>query len=248
MTSPAGQTVGTESQAGELSRSARCMILALALLHLVLAWLGRNAGIGWGEDDAQYFNLARDLTRFSYHERWDIAAPFHARYPPLFPLLLAVVGVPSGWNIDVMLFFVALMSAVTIVILADAVRRRFGIEVALVVALLLTVNPMWLQDAGVLMSEALFKFFLAIALWGIARDDKDWRCATLAGAAVIAAALTRTAGISLVVGIVAYWLWRRRFRWVATFVVVAGLTLGAWTAISVFAPDAQNHRLYVSDI
>lgn len=223
-------------------------ILLLAVTHLVLAWLGRNGGVGWGEDDAQYLSLARDLTHFSYHERWDVAAPFHARYPPVFPLLLAIVGVPTGWNVQVLLFATALSSAFTIALFADAVRRRFGNNIALACAIPLTFNPMWLQDAGILMAEVPFKFFLVAALWGLSREEEGSRYSLLAGACTILAALTRTAGLAFVCGLFAYWIWKRRFRWAALFAVAATLTVGAWLGWISYSPDAQSHRLYVADI
>lgn len=237
-----------DGERSEWSRTLLIVLLVFAVVHVVLAWLGRDPGIGWGEDDAQYLSLARDLTHFSYHERWDIAAPFHARYPPVFPLLLALVGLPTGWNVQVMLFFTAVSSAATMVIFADAIRRKFGTQIAVLVALLLTFNLTWLLDAGVLMSEVPFKFFLACALWSLSREDEGTRFAVLAGASVILASLTRTAGLAFVGALVVYWLWQRRFRWVFVFCIASALTVGAWFAWSAYAPDAQSHRLYVADI
>lgn len=223
-------------------------VVAVALIHLALAWMGRSPGLGWGEDDSQYYNLARDLSHFSYRERWDIAAPFHARYPPLFPLLLAVVGVPARWNVDAMLLFVALCSTASLVVFFDAARRKVGVQVAFLATVVLAVNPMALQDAGFLMSEATFKLFLSISLWGLAREDEGDRFAVIAGAGMIASALTRSAGIVFLGGLFLYWLLSRRLRWATWLAVASSLTVGVWNVWSLTAPDPQNHRLYTADI
>ena len=223
-------------------------VIAVALVHLVLAWMGRSPGLGWGEDDSQYYNLARDLSHFSYRERWDIASPFHARYPPIFPLLLAVVGVPARWNLDAMFLFVALCSAASLIVFFDAARRKVGVQVAFLTTVVLAVNPMALQDAGFLMSEATFKLFLMSGLWGLAREEEGDRFAAIAGAGMIASAMTRSAGIVFLGGLFLYWLLSRRLRWASWLAAASLLTVGVWSVWSLTAPDPQNHRLYTADI
>ncbi|HEX4936785.1 MAG TPA: glycosyltransferase family 39 protein [Gemmatimonadaceae bacterium] len=227
---------------------ARAVVGCVALVHLAIAWLARIPGIGWGEDDAQYFQLAKDLVHLGYHERWDIASPLHVRYPPLFPALLAMVGLPSGWNLDVMLFAVALCSALAIVVFFDAARRVVGIELALLASVLWALNPLALRTSGWLLSEPLFNLLFAIALWGIAREEEGTRYGVLAGAALSAAALTRTAGLAMICGLMAWWLFRRRWRRAAVLAVVAGATIGAWLVYSFLAPESESKRLYSADL
>ena len=61
-----------------LSR-AQWFALAMALVHLGLAWLMRTPGLGWGEDDAAFLLLSRELQSFQYTETQDVLAPIHAR-------------------------------------------------------------------------------------------------------------------------------------------------------------------------
>lgn len=231
-----------------LSRRALLFVLAVALLHVALAWTVRLPGIGWGEDDAGYLLLAKDLTQLGYRELQDVEAPIHARFPPGFPFLLALVGPLVGWRIELLTLLVTVCSAGAICFFFDAARRVVGLQIALVTAVLLAVNPVGLRDAGMLMAEAPFKLWTAVGLWGVTREREGPRFALVAGAAVILGALTRSAGVVFVVGLLAYWVLTKQYRRAVLFGLAATLTVGAWLTWSFTAPDPENRRLYVADL
>jgi hypothetical protein len=229
-----------------LSR-ASWFALGLAVLHLGLAWMMRTPGFGWGEDNSAFLLLSRELQNFQYRETQDILAPVHARFPPGFPLMLAVVGTMVGDRIDPLFAFVALCSAASVLLLFDTVRRVLGEELAVLSAALYAINPSALGDAATLMSEAPFKLLLLLALWGASREQEGTRFAVIAGGATILAALTRTAGVVFIPALGAYWLWKRRYTWVLGL-ALAAVPVAAWLAFSFNAPDASDRRLYVADL
>jgi 4-amino-4-deoxy-L-arabinose transferase-like glycosyltransferase len=226
---------------------ATALVMGIALVHAVLAWVIRSPGFAWGEDDAAFLLLARDLQSFHYRELQDVLAPVQARFPPVFPAMLAVVGKISGNRLDLLLAFVGLCSTVSLLFFFDAARRTIGEEVALVATSLYAVNPTALADAGNLMSEAPFKLFIALALWGAVRETEGPRYAIVAGAATVFAALTRTAGVVLIPALMLHWLLKRRYRWVF-WLAVASLPVVAWLVFAFNAPDASDRRLYVADL
>lgn len=236
------------TNAGKRYAWAPYAVLVVALAHALAAWLLRPPGFVWGEDDAAYLLLAKELRHLSYREVQDVAAPMHARFPPLFPLMLAVVGWPVADNLDVLLAFVSLCSAGAIFLAYDGARRAFGDDVALPVALLMALNPAVLWMGGTLMAEAPFVLFTMLALWGLVREDESPRFAFLAGVAVYLAALTRTAGVVFAAAMFCYWIVRRRYARAAWFSSLGVLTLGAWLAWTFAAPDAENRRLYIADL
>ncbi|MBK9407233.1 MAG: glycosyltransferase family 39 protein [Gemmatimonadetes bacterium] len=209
-------------RAGTRYEWAPKVALVVALAHAVAAWSLRAPGFAWGEDDAAYLLLAQELRHFSYREVQDVLAPMHARFPPLFPVLLAIVGAPFGDNLDVLIAFVALCSAGALLLFYDGTRRVLGDTVALPAALLLAINPAMLWMGGNLMAEAPFVLLTMLALWALAREDESPRFALLAGIAVYLAALTRTAGVVFVVAIFGYWVARKRYRRAALFSSVGG--------------------------
>jgi hypothetical protein len=241
-----------ESLFGQSTGRARvvCALIAcgLALAHLGFSWYGRNAGIGWGEDDAQYIFLAKSIAERHYREIWDVAASIHARYPPLFPALLAVIGVVTDWSIDAMLLFVAICSSVSLVLIYDAARRHVHPLLALLAVGLAAVTPMGLRDTAYVMSEAPFKLFLAVGLWGLSRNNDGARFAVVAAVGLVAASLTRSAGVVLVGALFLFWLYRRQFQRATWFALFAASTVGGWTVWSMYAPDASAHLLYRADL
>ena len=229
-----------------LSR-ATVLAIGLAVVHAVLAWIVRSPGLAWGEDDAAFLLLARDLQSFHYRELQDVLQPVHARFPPVFPAMLALVGKVTGNQLDVLLAFVGLCSAASLFFLYDAARRTVGEEIALIAMALFALNPIALVDAGSLMSEAPFKLFISLAIWGVVRETEGTRYVLLAGAATILAALTRTAGVVLIPALGIYWLLKRRFLW-AMGLAVTSLSLVAWLGFAFNAPEAFDRRLYVADL
>lgn len=224
------------------------LALAIVLGHAIAAWWLRTPGFAWGEDDAAYLLLAKELRHFSYRDVQDVLAPVHARFPPLFPLLLAVVGAPVADNLDVLLAFVALCSAGALLLFYAAARRTLGDDIALAALALAALNPDVLGMGGALMAEAPFTLFTMLALWALTHEDESPRFAVLAGAAVYLAALTRTAGVVFVVALFAYWIVRGRYRRAALFSTVAVMTIGVWLVWTFSAPDPDTRRLYVADI
>jgi len=231
-----------------LLRGAPWVVLAIVVAHLAGAWYMRIAGFGWGEDDAGYLQLAQELRHFSYRDVQDVLAPMHARFPPGFPLLLALVGPLVGDNVDALIGVVALCSAGSIFLLYAAARTRVGDEIAVLCALLYAINPITLQYAGILMAEAPFRLLVTIALWALTREDDSPWFAVLAGGATCAAALTRSAGVVFIVALMAYWVTRRRYKHAMLLGVAAACTVGAWLAYTFSAPDPETRRLYVADL
>lgn len=249
MTVHAGRSLSSRAGAITISpASARAIVVVLALAHATAAWLLRTPGFGWGEDDAGYLLLAQDLRHFSYREIQDVLAPVHARFPPVFPLLLSLVGAPFGDRLDVLLAFVALCSAASVLFLFEGARRVVGDEVAILASVLYAVNPSAVWDAGNLMAEAPFKLFLLVALWALTRQREGTRFAVIAGAATMLAALTRMAGVVFVPALIAYWVFSREYKRALVFGAAAAALVGGWLGYSFAAPDPENHRLYVSDI
>ncbi|MCC6927887.1 MAG: glycosyltransferase family 39 protein [Gemmatimonadaceae bacterium] len=227
---------------------ARALALTIVVSHAVLAWYLRSPGIVFGEDDATYLLLARELRHFSYREVQDIAAPIHARFPPLYPLLLAVVGWPVGDRLDVLYALMACCSAATLLLFHDAARRAVGEQVALAALVVTAFNPGMLWIGGNLMAEAPFTLLVTLALWALVREDESPRYALLAGIAVYLAALTRTAGVVFIPALFAYWVARGRYRRAVWFGSVALVTVGGWLAWTFAAPDPGSRRLYIADI
>lgn len=222
------------------------IVLVTIVVHMVLAWLMRYAGIAWGEDDARFVILARELASGSYQQAWLVDAPVEARFPPGFPALLALANAVFGEHLTVHLALVNLCSAISLLLLFDIARRRIGLDVALFVTLLTALNPIVLRDAGEVMSEAPFRLFATLTLWAVTVDRDDRRLAIVAAIAASYSALIRTAGIAVIGALACQWGLGRRWARLAG-VALASVPVAIWLRWTVVAPDGLDQAAYLHD-
>lgn len=177
-------------------------VVMTVVVFALLAWLTLPAappGFQW--DDTWYLWMAEWYSgRETYR---DIAnAMMHARqYPPLFPMMLAAVGVTAGDitpGIVANSLCLALAGAFT-----SAWLRKEGLNwlVAVSAGLLLVLNPVSLTFIPMLISEPLYLLLSVAALWlasgGPHRAERWLVIGVLAGLAVV----TRSAGWPLAIAL-----------------------------------------------
>ena len=230
------------------------MLLALLAAHGLLAWQLRARGIFTFGDDAAYLLLSRSLHALSYREAQFVGTPIAARFPPGYPAFLAVLTAPAGEHLWLISLGGILVSMLGLWFAFDVIRRRWSVELAFLTTAAIAVNPIVVTNAGSVTSETLFTTLTLGALW--AAERADWvrgrqlvfgRAALAAGAFAIVAALTRSAGVTLILALGAHWLIRRRWRWLVTFAVATTMTVGAWLTWTVVAPERGVRRSYVDD-
>jgi len=202
------------------------IVCGLALLHLLIGIFLFEPTLFPGGDNAGYLILGDALRHGEgYRDLYLPGAPWHARYPPLLPMLLAGVGVFGG---------VVLAKAVMLVLTTLAVwvtahlgRRWIGEGPALLAATLMALNPTLLDYGHYILSEAPFVVLVLLALWASHRDDT--KGVVLAMAAAVGAFATRTAGMTILAALPLAWLVEGRRRRAAWSGVVAVATLALWS-------------------
>lgn len=125
--------------------------------------------------------------------------------------------------------------------------RRWSPGLALLSLAVAAVNPSLLNAAGHVQSEPLFMCFTAMSLWWLTAPQPSPRTRIGAGAFAIAAALTRSVGVALLLAVLTQWLLERRFRAAAWFCLASLLTVGVWLAWTAFAPRQLAGQSYITD-
>jgi hypothetical protein len=230
-----------------LDPRARWALAALVLLLVHGFLLARVAfpGPHSGGDNAAYLSLASALASGEgYVELWDPFEPPHAKYPPAYPLLLALLAAlgATTWGAFKALSAV-LVAGAALLVLAWAGGRR-GLGAGLAVAGLAALSAGWIEASRWVLSEPLFLVGVFGALWGADRaglagaggggDEGEggpsthgaWTAVAAAGA--LLALFTRTAGLPLLVALLLLLAWRRRFRALAGVAGVSALPVALW--------------------
>src|SRR3989304_3073842 len=181
--------------------------LAAVTAAFALAW----GVFGWqptlatfADDSVSYLVMAQMFSPYQAASPAVAAAfPREAFYPPLFPLVLALVGAAhhTAWAHAVTALLLA-ASMPFAYLLGVRVLGTRGTAVAAVACIVL-LPSLWINAKGIL-SEPLFCLLLAAAFWVLEKDGSGggahWKLAVL----MVAMALTRTAALPM---IAAYGVW-----------------------------------------
>ena len=211
--------------------------LALAGLHLILGLLVFEPILFPGGDNAGYMILGDALiSGQGYRDIYLPDRPLHTKYPPLYPLLLAVLT-PLG---ALQLFKLGSLALTTLSVwltyrmvgqLVD--RRSAGLAAGL-----FAVSPVLLDYSHYVLSEALFVALVILSLSGLERCSTDaspggppGRARLALWTALVAAAaafLTRTAGLPLLAAAVLAFALARQAKRAGLAAGMAFMTAGGW--------------------
>ncbi len=235
-------TDATRTEPLPVGRPVRvCSILFLASLAVRLAILigPLNGGPELLYDERGYFEAARGFREiYLSWSRGEEPPPDTYRlayrrgiWPPLHPAILGLSLWLFGVSSTVARCAVAVLSALTTVVVYGLTRRLFDSRAALAAALLHLFYPSFLAFSHYLWSESTYVLALLLAIWLFAatRDATTTRGlllrATACGVCLGLATLTRAPGVLYLLAgpVCGAWAWRRQpRRWLA----VAGFVLG----------------------
>lgn len=222
--------------------------VAIIVASGVLGWLARSPAIETRQDDAAYVVLAESLRDGHYRESWQVEGPFHARYPPGYPAVLATWTGLFGSSHDTMVTLNLLFLLGTLAFAFVGARRVFGDGAALAGLGVVACNPYLHQYTGEVSSEPLYTVLTLAALAGlvVAKPDR-WRLVAIGGAAIVAT-MSRSIGVALLAAILVHWALERRWRGALWFAAACAATVGAWLLWTALAPPESATEGYVTAI
>ncbi|HXI21940.1 MAG TPA: hypothetical protein VNH46_12675 [Gemmatimonadales bacterium] len=243
--------VGTAATAPAAARTTSLQWAAagsLLILHLAAVWATRIPGLTTRNDDAAYVLLARSLRSLSgYRDLYQPGAPPHVQYPPGYPAILAAVSFFTGESVHVYLLVGALLSMLGLLLWFDIARRLWSPAIGLALLAAVVLNPSLVRYGGTIMAEPALLFWSSVGIWALALHPESRRWAVIGAVAVLLAALTRSAGVTLIGAVGAEWLLRRRYRALAAFSLASLASVGSWLAWTLVAAPAVAGRSYVAD-
>lgn len=214
-------------------RLSLALFLSSIAVSVVAIALAFNPVPHTGGDNAGYVSLAHGLlTTGSYTDVFDPQGLPHTKYPPVFPGLLALL-IALGARTWVALKMTAVVPTIVTVGLTYLwAERRVGAPGAFAVATLLGLSSGVVYYSHWVLSDPLFLMFTVAGICALARADGGGaRTAAWLAAGVVLSGLayfTRSAGLPLIVALVAWLALRRRWRDLAMSGVGLGVPMLLW--------------------
>ncbi len=211
-------------------------VLLLALAPAAhLAWVARDMPhFGHLHDDSIYFVCAKSLAQGRGYRILSLPAePFQTKYPPLWPLLLAII-----WKLDphfpenlpwaMALGWVMLPAFVT---LAWFWLRNHGLSARLSIALcaIVALSPCAVVISAGVMSDLVFSVALLAAMLAIESAERSTLWALGAGVLAAIAYLIKTAALPLAAAGPLWLLLRKKYRAAALMFGAMLPAVIAWT-------------------
>ncbi len=214
------------------------VVVLLACLFVAIGWAGRSKVELRSGDELTYFSLSDAVRQGTYREVYRPSAPLHIKYPPGYPIFLAVARSVVQEKLELIPAVNLVLAATAMVLLCVAGRTvrsgwADGIHggwLAIAPLFLLCINRGVLRLAGSYYSESLFLLLSVLTLIAALRADsgaRGWSYVAILLSAVCF--LTRTAGIAMVAAI-GLWLLlgtRRNREWLF-FAIVSAAAVGGW--------------------
>lgn len=181
------------------------MIIVLGIMGILMLLFATRSGIGLGVDSLHYIGASRSLlrgyglTRISY--QGELVPMVH--WPPLFPLLLALLGAVGIDPLEGARWLNAILFGANIVLVGIVIQRqvRSSIWPSLFGSFLMLTSVNMLRTHSMALTEPAFIFFSLSGLFLLATYVENARSALLiaSSVAIALAFLTRYLGIVLVI-------------------------------------------------
>jgi hypothetical protein len=251
------QTIPFDQRAPVLSARRTRLVVALALLPVALIYVWRwNSVVGQVGDDAWYVLLAQSLATGQGYQLLNAPLPgILPNYPPVFPLLLALMlrVVPQAAAHLWLLKFVSIAAMAGIGVATyrySAQVYKLPLHLALASAMAVTLMPSFVFLAtSTVMSECVFtlgQLLTVVVIEKAARMEATRHKAWVVGAALAAGTfLTRSMAITLIAAVVIYLLKERRVKAASLFAISTLLLIAPWMIYArLHAPTATQKKLH----
>lgn len=185
-----------------------------------------------GGDNAAYLSLAHALVEGrGYVDAYDPLGAPHTKYPPLFPLLLAglVAAGATSWTAFKLLVAAATVLGVGVTYLWA--QRRLGPWKAFSIAVLVAASAGVVYYSHWILSDPVFVLLVLASLGALERAEaKGWdpRWIAFGAGAALGAYFTRSAGLPLLVAILAWLAMRGRLRMLVVVAAAFAVPLLSW--------------------
>ncbi len=216
--------------------NSKWMVVVLLLGAFTVTFFAFNPSPHTGGDNAGYLSLAHSIVSGSgYVELWDPETPVHTKYPPVYPLVLALamlLGVKS-WLAFKMLSVV--FTTASLAMIFDWIRSRHAVGLAMCVCSILVFSPAILWSSNWILSDPLFLTLTVCCFWAFERWEEkrcNWPWLLLGCLSAILALFTRTAGLPIILAVFGTLALKKEWKVLAVFIPAVTLPSLAWLSLT----------------
>ena len=233
------------------TRAYRCGAMVLSLLAFglvciaVMSFVSIDQLTSLGSDNASYLLMAEWFSPYQTTPEIISEAASRQTYPPLFPLVLALLGASSDYLWAHRIVGVSfLLACIFLYLLAKKMLQSEALSIVVVVGFVI-MPASWVNLLGILSENQYLAISLAVCLL-FRYSSQRWRHFGFLSVMVTALVLTRSVGLSMVVALlIATWLGparfpKSRFRWVLVCVTPVIVTI-IWSQF--LATSSEAHYL-----
>lgn len=227
--SPSQETQAVLAGPSRLQIGLWALVIFVACLLFAINYQDYQIGAHF-QDDVSYIVLAKSLLQsdtFGLINGPGAVSPTH--YPVGFPLVLAPVLYFFGDNWDALRLVSLLATIINTGLLFfgwSRFSRRRSYWWGLAIAGTYALSPLVVDQSRMVMSEPVFTMFCLIALFLAeqAADQREGRGWVIwMSLSLLSALLIRTVGVTLILAVFGYLLWRRGLKFVPTLALVCVL-------------------------
>ncbi|HTW92426.1 MAG TPA: phospholipid carrier-dependent glycosyltransferase [bacterium] len=246
-TADSGQSGASLAGRRRTADPGRFLLPALLGLYVVLSILLFDPKLGTFGDNAIYLILGKSLAGGNgYRDLYLPGAPVHTQYPPGFPVILAgITLLCGGVNVLAAKLFVVLTGIGAMFFIYRLCELTFPKRAWPIMALFASV-PALVENNHWVLSEMPFLLATVAALYCLVLADQRSRATAVrlrvgACGLAVAASFIRTAGVAVVLGVLLFFLVRRRYRELVLLVLLFAAATLPWQLHNTGAGHTQPY-------
>ncbi len=213
--------------------SDRQIFLILLIIFLIFIILLYDPKLFLGGDNAHYIILAKSILQGSgYKDLFEPSLTSHTQYPPGFPAILIPGLILFGNNFSLLKFIIIALALGSFTILYLMLKQKTENRNWFFPLVILVFSPIMLEYSHWILSEIPYLFFSLLAIYLFERfsilKKNNVGFFILMAISVAFVYFVRTIGLSLVLTCFAYLLYKRRWKELIIFTVIAGIFIIPW--------------------
>lgn len=232
----------------------KVIIISIIIIYLIFSYLSVNNLNLYTPDSTRYYIWAQSLSNFEGFKDETLPEPkSYVIHAPLYSLLVAPVAIFFPNNIIALKFATIIISCLGLFLFFIILKNYLNTEIAFYGTIILLLNPLFFLLSGELLSDVPFLVLLiGIFLYFGKLNKTEYSNSEkiIFSLMITMAVLLREVGISIMIGSIIYFLYRKKYQLSLTILTITLVFYLLWLfrneylVASFELPDLTNSKLF----